>query len=100
MANEKPLTRKDLIEALKDLPTKEDVRQIVSEEITARGLATKADVQRVEAKMLTMERSLKRRMGKHRNEIMAALGKIATSTPTKKEFDDLKEKVELLHPAQ
>jgi hypothetical protein len=48
MADENSLTKQDLLEALKPLATKEDVRRIVSAEITARGLATKDDLAALE----------------------------------------------------
>ena len=50
MAEEKLLTKHDLLEALKNLATKDDVRQIMSEEIAARGLATKNDLAALEAR--------------------------------------------------
>lgn len=51
MAHENNLTKQDLLEALKPLATKEDVRQIVSAEIAARGLATKDDLVALEKRM-------------------------------------------------
>lgn len=48
MADEQPLTKQDLLAALQPLATKEDVRRIVSDEITARGLATKDDLATLE----------------------------------------------------
>lgn len=125
MADEKPLTRKDFIEALKGLPTKEDVSRIVREEISTRGLATRKDVGDIldermkswglatqadvrlivgeltrdlatKADHQKMERSLKKRMGKHRTEIMTSVSKLATNTPTQKEFEELEERVERL----
>ena len=46
-----------------------------------------------------LERSLKRRMGQESNKIVVSIGKLALSAPTKKEFDELKNRVDRLHPA-
>ena len=98
MADEKPLTKQDLLELLKNLPTKQDVEKIIDEAITSRGLATKGDLGQVEVRLEAtiekLERSMKRRMGKHRREIMTTLGQLATSTPTRSEFNELNEKLE------
>jgi hypothetical protein len=63
MADENLLTKQDLLDALKSLTTKEDVRRIVSEEITARDLVTKTDLavleKRTEEKLTTLESRLK-----------------------------------------
>ena len=98
MADEKPLTKQDFLELLKNLPTKQDVEKIIDDAITSRGLATKGDLSQVEVKLEAtiekLERSMKRRMGKHRREIMTMLGQLATSTPTRSEFNELNEKLE------
>jgi len=101
MADEKPLTEQDLVKVLKDFPTRRDLEKILDDAMTLRGLATKDDLRQVEVRLETkiekLERSLKRRMGKHRGEIMAAVGQLATTTPTRREFDELKEQVEGVH---
>ena len=98
MADEKPLTKQDLMEALKNLPSQQDVEKIVDEALTSHGLATEADLGQVEVRLATkiekLERSLKRRMGKHRREMMAMLGQLSSNTPTRTEFNELNEKVE------
>lgn len=66
MAIEKPLTKDDIRDVLKEI-----------------GVATKDD-------LLHLEQRLKLRMGKHRNEIFAMFGKLATSTPSRREFTELK----------
>ena len=64
MADEKFLTKQDLMEALQNLATKEDVRQSVGEEIEARGLATKDDLEamemRTDGKLTALEAHLTR----------------------------------------
>ncbi len=49
MPNEKPLTKSSLISVLKEVgvATKDDVREIVGEEIVSRGVATKDDVREI-----------------------------------------------------
>ena len=81
MTNAKSLTRDDLKAVFKDL-----------------GVATKGDLTSMESRqdkkmqesLLHLERQLKLRMGKHRNEIFAMFGKLATSTPSSREFNELK----------
>ena len=101
MANEKPLAEHDLVKALKDFPTRKDWEKIIDDAMTLRGLATEDDVRRLEVRLETkmekLARSLKLRIGKLRVEIMAAVGDLATTTPTRREFDKLKEQVEGVH---
>ena len=59
---------------------------------------SRSDFRRVEEKITKMERSLKRRMGKHRNEVLKAIGDLAMTTPTQNEFDELNARVERYHP--
>ncbi len=70
MATSKPLTKDDLKAVIKEL-----------------GVVTKKDL---EKSLLHLERRLKLRMGKHRTEIFAMFGRLATSTPSRREFEELK----------
>ena len=53
MVKDKPLTRKELVKTLKEVgvATKDDVRQIVGEEITKRKLASRDDVRQIVKEM-------------------------------------------------
>ncbi|MBI3955772.1 hypothetical protein HY339_00795 [Candidatus Gottesmanbacteria bacterium] len=107
MANAKPLTRDDLKSVFKDLgvATKEDLKQFATrEDLKAmegrqdKKYATKEDLKAMEGRqdkkmqesLLHLERRLKLRMGKHRTEIFAMFGRLATSTPSRREFEELK----------
>lgn len=61
-------------------------------------MATKSNVQRVETRMGKMERSLKLRMGKQKGEILGAISGFEKTTPTRKEFTKLKDRVDRYHP--
>jgi hypothetical protein len=97
MTNEKPLTKSELLAALKEagVATQDDLQKLgarLDNGIRAvdsrlnniqKNMVTQAQFKKrldgVEAKMAKMERSLKRRMGKHKTEIMTAVSKLATS---------------------
>jgi hypothetical protein len=116
MTNEKPLTKSELLAALKEagVATQDDLQRLgarLDNGIRAvdsrlnnvqKNMVTQAQFKKrldsVEAKMVKMERSLKRRMGKHKTEIMTAVSKLATSTPTQEDFDDLQARVDKYHP--
>lgn len=70
MKNSKQLTEEGLVRILKELH-----------------IATKEDI-------LTSERRTKLRMGKMRNDLASRIAKLATSTPTNRQFDELSKKVE------
>ena len=69
---------------LKSLATKDDLTQLEnSTNESFKKVATKDD-------LLHLERRLKLRMGKHRKEIFTMFGNLATSTPSRREFESLK----------
>ncbi len=116
MTNAKSLTRDDLKAVFKDLgvATKDDLKPFATKDDLKsmegrqdKKYATKTDLQRFSTKddlksmesrqdkkmqesLLHLERRLKLRMGKHRNETFAMFGKLATSTPSRREFNELK----------
>lgn len=61
-------------------------------------MASKIQVKKLDKKIDGIERSLKRRMGIHKNEIVAAVGKLSEKTPTRREFDELEARVDRHHP--
>ena len=91
---------------LERFATKEDLKALASKEDLARlEQSTKSDIARLEQstkegftkqenttqeQLLKLERRLKLRMGKHRNEIFTMVGNLATSTPSRREFESLK----------
>lgn len=115
MTSRKPLTKQDLAEVFKDLPTKDDVRQIVGEEISSKGVATKEYVgegidailagvekmfgeqdKRNEKKFATKE-DLKREAGFLKDEINGLKADLS-NTPSRREFEELKARVDKYHP--
>ncbi|MDP1722726.1 MAG: hypothetical protein Q8L37_05950 [Candidatus Gottesmanbacteria bacterium] len=84
MTNAMPITKDDLKTVLKELniATKDDLKPFATKD-DLKGLSTKDD-------LLHLERRLKLRMGKHRNEIFTMVGNLATSTPSRREFESLK----------
>ncbi len=80
-----PLTKTELIRTLKDLKivTQPELATTLKE----MGVATKNDI-------LASERRLKLRMGKMKNELATRIANLALTTPTSKEFEELKRKVE------
>ena len=97
MADEKPLTKLELLAVLKvaGVVTKDDLKNFATKE-DLKKLATKDDLKALEGKIDSLERRLKLRMGKHKMEILMAMAKLATTTPTRKEFEELKGKVDRL----
>jgi hypothetical protein len=95
MTNEKPLTKTTFLSTLKEagLATKDDLKAMEARQ--DKKYAAKEDLEKLATKddLLKTERRLKRRMGQHRNEIIVRIGKLATSTPSRKEFDELKAEV-------
>lgn len=113
MTNTQTLTRGDLRAVFKELniATKTDLEQFTTKE-DLKALASKKDLARLEQStkegfakteegfakqekkmqesLFHLERRLKLRMGKHRNEIFAMFGMLATSTPSRREFNELK----------
>ncbi len=79
----------------KKYATKDDLKPLATKE-ELKPLATKAELKLLATKadLLKTERSLKRRMGVERNKIIGMIGKLATSTPSSKAFNELKAKVE------
>lgn len=80
-------------EDLKSLASKNDLARL--EQSTKEGFVkTEEGFVKQERKMqeslLHLERRLKLRMGKHHNEIFTMFGKLATSTPSRREFNELK----------
>lgn len=78
MAEEKPLTRSELLSVLKEA-----------------GMVTKTDL---DEGLAALERRMKLRMGKMHRELLGAIGKLATSTPTIDAFRRLKARVDLIVP--
>lgn len=124
MADEKPLTRSDLVAALKEagVATRDDVRQIVGEEIAARGLSTRDDVHTIvldaaDAVLEGVERLLEGfatrddlktidpRLKKletghsHIKDQIEGLKAEFSVTPSRQELNDLKVKVDRYHPS-
>lgn len=76
MVKDKPLTKKELIKALKEI-----------------GVATKSDISGLRFDMTKLERRLILRMGKMENSLRQAIADLAETTPTRKEFEELKQRV-------
>ena len=76
MKDEKPLTKSELIATLREIK-----------------VATKDDI---ETSVEGSERRMKRYIGKIKREIMTTMSKLALTTPTKTEFNELKQKVDRL----
>lgn len=105
MVKDKPLTKKDLIRTLKTVgvATKDDVRQIVNEEIDKQDLATKTDLKNFATKTdlkselgkseRRLERRLVIRMNKMERSLCHSIANLAETTPTRREFEDLKQSV-------
>ncbi|OGM21611.1 hypothetical protein A2714_02145 [Candidatus Woesebacteria bacterium RIFCSPHIGHO2_01_FULL_38_9] len=114
MPNNKSLTKLELIATLKqmDFATKNDLKNFATKN-DLKSLATKDDIKNMATKddilaserklrselaskddVLASERRLKLRMGKMKNELAIRIVKLAVDTPTSKEFEDLKRKVE------
>jgi hypothetical protein len=149
MAEEKPLTKSGLVSALKEvgvatkddvrqvlgeeiesrrLATRDDVRQIVSEEISSRGLATKEDVQQIVSDELHSQMS-EFFVGRIKPEIDGLIKEVRqgfklvnthidkleieargikddvegleadlSDTPSRREFNELKTRIDKYHP--
>jgi len=110
MAKNKSLTKTDLIQTLKavGVATKDDVRQIVHEEIDKRNLATKTDLKNfatktdlknfatktdLKSELGKSERRLVIRMNKMEKNMRQSIANLAETTPTRREFEDLKQSV-------
>ncbi len=105
MLKNKPLTKTDLIQTLKTVgvATKDDVRQIVNEEIDKRDLTTKTDLKNFATKTdlknelgkseHRLERKLVIRMNKMERNLRQSVANLAMTTPTRREFEDLKQSV-------
>ena len=98
MADEKPITKLELLKILKDvgIATKNDVHEIVTKEVSGTKIGISGII---EEKINGLERRLKRRMGKEHNEIKARIAQLATTTPTYDELRRLKDKVDRYHPS-
>lgn len=82
------VTKKDLEEL--GVVTKQDLKElgvVTKKDLKELGVVTKKDL---DESLLHLERRLKLRMGKHRTEIFAMFGRLATSTPSRREFEELK----------
>lgn len=115
MVKDKPLTKTVLVKTFKEMgiATKDDVRQIVGEEITGRKLATRDDVRQIvgdeigKRKLVTkddlksefgksehrLERRLVVRMNKMERSLRQSIADLAETTPTRQEFEELKQRV-------
>jgi hypothetical protein len=127
MAEEKPLTKSDVVAALKTVgvATKEDVRQIVGEEIRTRGLATKGQVEDSVHHQLTefhadmtlpQIQGFRQAMEEGFGELGGKINQLAAevsylkdevrglkaefaATPSRRDLEELKHKVERYYPA-
>ncbi len=61
-------------------------------------MATKTQVDGLDEKLGRVERSLKRRMGQHKTDLAGRIDKVATTSPTIRQFEKLKAKVDRHHP--
>ena len=96
MVKDKPLTRRELVKTLKEVgvATKDDVRQIVGEEIVKRRLVTKDDLKTELGKSeRRLERKLVIRMNKMERSLSQSIADLAETAPTRQEFETLKERV-------
>ena len=57
-------------------------------------MATSTQVERLDKNVATMEKRLKKRMGEHKSELKQDISSLAESTPTIREFDKLKDRVD------
>ena len=127
MTKDKPLTKSELIAALKEIKvvtqpnlisTLKEVKVVTQPDLDStlkkmgvatkddlKDFATKGDIKNFATKddlkdfatkdsILASERRIKLRIGKVRNELAQRIAQLATSTPTAREFDKLKRKVE------
>ena len=78
----KPFATKD---DLKPFATKDDLKPFATKDNLANGLGK-------------LERSLKRRMGQHKSQIMTSVSRLAITTPTRKEFNALKDRFDQYYP--
>lgn len=104
MATIKPVLSTADIRLLKTVfATKKDLDRFATKTDLA-NFATKKDLENFATKsdvvdiVLASERRLKLRMGKQKREITDLMVKLAETTPTRKEFNVLKEQVEFLTP--
>ncbi|MEK7513441.1 MAG: hypothetical protein AAB430_02610 [Patescibacteria group bacterium] len=114
MVKDKALTKTDLIKVLKDVgvATKDDVRQIIGEEITQRKLVARGDLKNfatkndlksfptkddLKSELGKSERRLERRlvvrMNKMGRDLQQSIANLAETTPTRQEFEILKQRV-------
>lgn len=116
MTNSKPLTKKDLLIALKDIPRKKEVRQIVKDEVFHQmsGFHAKMTMPKLEK----LQKDLRQGFGKvgdRLRKVESGLVKVeaditfikrdigdikvnVSDTPTKKEHEELKSRVDKYHP--
>ena len=117
MANPKPLTKKDLLAALKDLPTKKDVRSIVSDEVHEQMSEFHAKMtmpalkdleNRLQFRFTKVDKrfaSIDKRLAKlevgqaHIGDQINGLKADLSDTPSRREFEQLKARVDKYHPA-
>lgn len=116
MASPKPPSKKDLLQALRDLPTKRDVRQIVKDEVHEQMSEFHAEITRPGIEKLRKEvkigfnkvdsrfTKLDSKLAKQKVEISAIRDDIKglkadlSDTPSRKQFEKLKRKVNRYHP--
>lgn len=105
MADKQPLTRKDLLEALKSLPSEERVKEIVLEvsDIVLKGVdaliqemrnETKSRFENVDNCLDKLEVELR-----HVKDTVNGLKADFSTAPSRREFNELKRRVDRYHPA-
>ena len=107
MADEKPVTKSDLVSALKEagIATKEDVRDIVHEELTEfHASMTAPKLEELRGDMKIGFRHVKSRLDKleletrHVKDEIKGLKADLSNTPSREQFEKLKAKVDKYHP--
>lgn len=109
MANPKPLAKEDLVEALKDLPTKKDVKKIVDDSIHHQLSEFHANMTKPALKGL--EKRLNSRFDKVESRLdnlevgqallkdkLDGLTADLSDTPSRRQFEKLKARVDKYHP--
>ncbi len=96
MANEKPLTKTTLMAALKEagVATKEDVREIVGQKIEKLEKVLASTFIKIEKRFDNLDETIKGESKKLQRQI----NDLNADSPTRKEHNDLKEKVDRHHP--
>jgi uncharacterized protein YpuA (DUF1002 family) len=103
MADEKPLTKSDLVAALKDF--RKDVRDIVHDELTEfHANMTKPEIEKLRQEMKAGFKDVDTRLGRVEAELhwvkdeVKGLKEEFSTTPSRQEFNRLKARVEKYHP--